>query len=105
MMKRLKLIDLIDSGVIETPLKIHGNFKGKHFNAEIDKDGFVLLNGKRYTSLSLAAGAVRAEISGKPADGMPYRRANGWTFWKMKTPEGMRALDHLRQDVTDASRN
>lgn len=97
-MKRIKLVDLIDEGFIKPPFSIHVNFKGKNFAATIDKDGFVLLNDKRYTSLSVAGGVVRASLSGKPKDGLPYRRVNGWTFWRYKDPSGQpQKLDEIRK--------
>lgn len=80
--KRITLENLIEAGIILPPFPIHVNFKGKNFTAKIDKDGFVLLEGKRYTSLSIAGGIVRALVSGKPNDGLPYRRVNGWSFWR-----------------------
>lgn len=96
--KRIKLADLIEAGIITPPFPIHVNFKGKDFAAEIDPDGFVLMNGKRHTSLSIAGGIVRATVSGKPDDGLPYRRVNGWTFWRYIDAGGqVKPLDVLRK--------
>ena len=96
--KRIKLIDLIEAGLIKPPFSIHANFKRKDFSAEIDKDGFVLLDDRRYTSLSIAGGMVRASLSGKPSDGLPYRRVNGWDFWKFKDSNGhMISINELRK--------
>ncbi len=96
--KRIKLADLIEAGIIKPPFPIHVNFKGKNFSAEIDKDGFVLMDDKRHTSLSIAGGIVRATVSGKPDDGLPYRRANGWTFWRFTDADGQtRPIDELRK--------
>lgn len=97
MSKRLKLSDIIACGLITTPFKIHARFKGHNFIAKIDKDGFIVLEGKRYTSLSLAAGTIRAKISGKPKDGSPYRRANGWIFWKYTEGKKTYSINHLRE--------
>ena len=88
MVNRPKLKDLIKRKVITPPFKIYAKFKGQEFMAEIDKDGFVILNGTRYTSLSIAAGIVKANISGKPKNGCDYRNANGWTFWCYFDSEG-----------------
>ncbi|MCO7727384.1 hypothetical protein CN884_19320 [Ochrobactrum sp. 30A/1000/2015] len=88
MSKRTNLRDLINAGIIDLPFHIHVCFKGNNFSAEIDKDGFVILEGRRYTSLSVAGGIVRAMISGKPADGMAYRRVNGWSFWEFRDTKG-----------------
>lgn len=96
--RRIKLSDLIEAGIIKPPFPIHARFKGKDFKAKIDKDGFVLLAGKRHTSLSVAGGIVRAAVSGKPADGLPYRRVNGWVFWKFKDTDGQaKPVNELRK--------
>lgn len=96
--KRIKLSDLIEAGFIKPPFPIFVRYKGVGFKAKIDQDGFVFLNGKRYTSLSISGGIVRATVSGKPADGLPYRRVNGWTFWKCKDSSGqIKPLNELRK--------
>jgi len=98
MSKRITLNELIEVGIITPPFKIHASYKGHDFTAEIDHDGFILLEGKRHTSLSLAAGWIRARISGKPADGLNYRRTNGWTFWKYNDGNGKRIpINSLRK--------
>ena len=98
MSRRVKLENLIEAGIIKPDFPIHANFKGRNFSAEIDRDGFVLLEGKRRTSLSVAGGIVRAMVSGKPDDGLPYRRVNGWTFWRYTNAKGeSRRMDELRK--------
>ena len=98
MTKRVTLEDLINANIIKAQFSVHVNFKGYSFSAEIDKDGFVLLEGKRYTSLSMAGGIVRAKISGKPKDGLPYHRVNGWTFWHYTDDSGKsKKVDELRK--------
>ena len=98
MTERIKLSDLIETGVITPPFAIHVCFKGKTFKAKIDKDGFIILDGHRHTSLSVAGGIVRAAVSGKPADGLRYRRVNGWSFWKYKDANGKaKSIDELRK--------
>ena len=44
--KRIELEDLIEAGVIKPKSPIHAKFKGQSFFAEIDGDGFVLLEGR-----------------------------------------------------------
>lgn len=96
--KRVKLADLIEAGIIETPFSIHVNFKNRSFSAEVDSDGFVLMDGKRHTSLSIAGGVVRAIVSGTPNDGLAYRRVNGWIFWRYTDENGqVRPMDVLRK--------
>lgn len=98
MSKRVTLENLFEAGIVKAPLSIHVHFKGQKFSAEIDKDGFVLFDGKRHTSLSIAGGIVRAKVSGKPDDGLPYRRVNGWTFWRYIDDKGeIKKMDELRK--------
>ena len=98
MPRRITLQNLIDTHVIEVPFRIFGTFKGENFSAEIDKDGFILFEGKRYTSLSVTAGIIRAKLSGKPKDGLAYRRANGWIFWHYIDKHGnKKKVDELRK--------
>ena len=41
---------------------------------------------------------VRATVSGRPDDGLAYRRVNGWTFWRYTDAKGQsRRMDVLRQ--------
>ena len=95
---RVILENLIAKNIIEVPFKIFAKFKGKNFSAEIDKDGFIIFEGKRYTSLSVAAGIICAKLSGEPKDGLPYRRINGWTFWRYIDSDGNRKkVDELRK--------
>lgn len=86
--KRVSLEDLIEAKIIKPPFPIWVKYKGQKFDAEIDQHGFVQMEGKPYTSLSLAGGIVRAKISGKPSDGLAYRRVNGWTFWSYTNCKG-----------------
>lgn len=97
MKKRISLTDLIEKNIIKPNHKIYSKFKGNEFIAKIDKEGFVILDGKRYTSLSIAAGNIKSKINGKPKDGRPYIRVNGWSFWKYKNGSKIEPMDNLRQ--------
>lgn len=103
MTKRVTLEHLLKAKIIKAPFSIHVRFKGQDFSAQIDGDGFVLLEGKRHTSLSIAGGIVRAKISGKPEDGLAYRRVNGWTFWHYIDDNGIsKKMDHLRKMYSES---
>ena len=96
--KQIRLENLIDAGIIKPEFRIHVSFRGRNFFADVDGDGFVLLEGRRHTSLSMAGGIVRAMVSGPPQDGKPYRRVNGWDFWSYTDDEGKsHKMDELRQ--------
>ena len=90
--------DLIKAGVIKTPFHLEADYKGKKFTATVQADGSVLFDGKKYSSLSTAAGMARATVR-KPPPGRTYPQTNGWTFWKFRKPgnEELVAIDVLRK--------
>jgi hypothetical protein len=57
------------------------------FNRETQE---ILWNGKKYTSVSTAANAVKKSISGKDMS------TNGWVFWKYKDAENENFIEDLR---------
>lgn len=96
--KRIQLSNLIEAQIISPPFSIWVEYKGQKFDAEIDQHGLVYMDGKPYTSLSVAGGTARAIVSGKPADGLSYRRVNGWIFWSYTDDQGNNhKLDRLRK--------
>jgi len=102
MSRRITLFSLIEKSVICPPTKIFAQYKKQNYEGTIDSDGFVLVNGKRYTSLSVAAGAIKASVIGLPSDGLRYRRANGWTFWKIIDAEGnMSPINDYRRELLE----
>jgi predicted type IV restriction endonuclease len=76
--------DLIDANIINTPFAIEVKFKKQDFSASIQTDGSILFQGKRYESLSVAAGMARNIASGPPPGGRKHWQTNGWTFWKYR---------------------
>lgn len=81
-----KLSDLIQAGLIQTPLHLERDYKGVHLEAEIQADGAVTVTGESYDSLSTAGGMARRSVIGAPP-GRPYPQTNGWTFWKYRDQE------------------
>ena len=69
------------------PLKLRARFKGQTISARVRRTGHVRLNGKDYTSPSLAAAAA-----------CKRKTCNGWTFWQYERAPGKWALlDQLRK--------
>lgn len=98
------LNNLIAVGLIQPPLEIERDYKGKHLVAVIRQDGKVEFAGKAYDSLSTAGGMARKSVIGSPP-GRPYPQTNGWTFWKYRdaaTGE-LRKLDFLRKQYAAAT--
>lgn len=72
---------------IDGPLKLRRRFKGRMLKARVRRDGMVRLNGKTYTSPSLAAAAACGR-----------RTCNGWKFWTYERAPGLWApLNALRR--------
>ncbi len=94
----VSVIDLIQANLIEPPLKLEKEYKGRHLEAEVQQDGTIVFDGEAYRSLSLAASYARKSIIGVP-EGRKYPQTNGWVFWKYHDPgTGKRdEIDVLRQ--------
>jgi hypothetical protein len=94
----VQVIDLIQANLIEPPVKLEKEYKGRHLEAEIQPDGTIVFDGETYNSLSLAASFARKSIIGAP-EGRKYPQTNGWVFWKYRDRETGRLeeIDVLRQ--------
>jgi Restriction Enzyme Adenine Methylase Associated/Type I restriction enzyme R protein N terminus (HSDR_N) len=102
----VKLSDLIEARVIQTPLHLEREYKGVHLKAVIQNDGTVTFNGETYDSLSMAGGMARKFVIGAPP-GQLYPQTNGWIFWKFQGPETGKLLeiDVLRQKYLKRSQH
>jgi hypothetical protein len=94
----VQVVDLIRAGLVQPPLKLVKEYKGRHLEAEIQQDGTIVFDGETYKSLSLAASYARKSIIGAP-EGRKYPQTNGWVFWKYADSETERfeEIDVLRQ--------
>jgi hypothetical protein len=94
----VQVIDLIRANLIEPPLKLEKDYKGRRLEAEVQQDGTIVFDGETYKSLSLAAAFARKSIIGAP-EGRKYPQTNGWVFWKYHDRETGRLeeIDALRQ--------
>lgn len=94
----VSVLDLIQAGLLRPPVSLECHYKGRDLHAEIQPDGSVLFEGKKYHSLSTAAGMARATIIGhKPGRNFP--QTNGWTFWKCRGSSGsLVEVDSARQE-------
>lgn len=92
------IAELIQAGLIRTPLRIEREYKGAHLTAVVKPDGKIEFDGEVYDSLSTAAGMARKSAVGAPS-GHAFPQTNGWTFWMCASPDGVPCeLDRLRQD-------
>ena len=72
---------------ITRPMKLKATFKGNNIVAQVRRDGIIRLEGKKFTSPSLAAAAA-----------CKRKTCNGWTFWKYeRAPGDWVKLDNLRK--------
>lgn len=88
---------LIEEGLVETPLELTRRYKGRELSARIETGGRVWCLGETYDSVSLAAAMARRSVIGSPP-GRKHPPTNGWTFWRFKDTDGQfRELTVLRQ--------
>ena len=77
----VKVVDLIQVGIITPPFKVEKTYKGVFLSAIIEKGGRVIFKEKIYNSLSVAGGMARNDVIGPPLN-RPHHPTNGWLFWK-----------------------
>lgn len=93
----VRLKDLIDAGLVESPLVLQKLYKGVLLEAVVGPDGLVEFDGQSYESLSAAAGMARKSIVGAPP-GRQYPATNGWEFWRCQDGAGEScSVGRLRQ--------
>ena len=91
------MTDLFASGSLKPPVDLQKTYRGNLLTGRIESDGQVTFGGKRYESLSTAAGQARKTVMGSP-DGRRYPQTNGWTFWQFQDIDGSwQQLDTLRR--------
>jgi hypothetical protein len=72
---------------IKAPMQLRARFKGQTIEARVRRTGHVRLDGKEYTSPSLAAAAACKRPT-----------CNGWTFWRYeRAPGDWVLLNELRK--------
>ena len=89
----VNLMDLIQAGLLETPIELERKYRKTHLKASIQADGKVIFDGESYNSLSTSASMARKSVIGTP------KHTNGWTFWQYQDPQTKRLkeIDTLRQ--------
>jgi hypothetical protein len=95
----VQVIDLIRADLIQPPLRLEKEYKGRHLEAVIQQDGTILFDGQTYENPSPAAGFARKSIIGGPTGSKGYPSTNGWRFWKYHDPQTGRLeeINVLRQ--------
>lgn len=84
---RASFADLLNAGLLRAPCRLYANHRRREVEAEVQPDGAIVFEGRRFTSPSLAgAAAVR-----RPT-------CNGWTFWRYRDPSDgeLHSIDELR---------
>jgi hypothetical protein len=102
--RTITLGDLISAGLVSPPLDLGRTYRGAHVSARVEADGRVSFQGRRFDSLSAAAGAARVSVAG-PFPGRAYPQTNGWTFWLFRDADGrLKELDLLRRRLHTSTR-
>ena len=94
----VKLTDLIQAGLLKTPIELKRRYKKTNLKANIQADGKVIFDGESYDSLSTAAGMARKSVIGA-TPGRKYPQTNGWTFWQYHDQQigHLEEIDTIRQ--------
>ena len=100
--RHVTLTDLIAESLIRPPMELAKLYRGQNLSARVEADGQVSFRGKRYESLSTAAGVARVSVAG-PFPDREYPQTNGWTFWQFRDEDGSRReLDLLRRRLHES---
>jgi len=95
--RNVTMTDLFADASLQPPVDLQKAYKGVLLTGRIESDGQVSFGGKRYESLSTAAGQARKGVIGTQDD-RPYPQTNGWTFWHFQDKDGSwQELDVLRR--------
>ena len=74
---KIVVTDLIDQGLINTPVTVFGMHSGKRLSARLTPDGTFVHRGNTYSSPSVAAGRVITAELGVSSVGRTYLSING----------------------------
>jgi hypothetical protein len=85
------LSDLIQSGLLSSPIKLFCKYKGRTLEATVLSDGSVEFQGKKFTSCSTAAEYARSTVTGRKM------HTNGWVFWQYLDNGKKRTLVDARE--------
>jgi hypothetical protein len=92
------LEQVIQAGLLRTPLKVFRKYKGKVMQATVQADGSVEFDGQKFASCSSAAEHARSTVTGRKMN------TNGWTFWQYTDENNKkRELVHARECFLNGS--
>ena len=88
------LRQLIDAGMLQTPLALFRKYKGQVLRAMLQSDGTVEFQEERFVTCSGAADKARSTVTGRQMN------TNGWVFWQYEDESGKkRELRHVRAQL------
>jgi hypothetical protein len=76
------LTDVIHAGLLEPPLRLFRQYRGRLMEASVLPDGGVEFGATRYDSCSTAAEVARSTVTGRRMN------TNGWVFWQYLDTNG-----------------
>ncbi|MFO1077113.1 MAG: type I restriction enzyme HsdR N-terminal domain-containing protein [Planctomycetota bacterium] len=92
------LLALIESGVLRPPVTLSRTYKGKNLSGTVLGNGKVRVGSVDHESLSRAAVAVIASMTGKE------QPTNGWDFWRVEHQGSLVPIGNLRALVDGGGR-
>ncbi len=87
---RVSISDLLQAELLRPSSTLFVDYKGSRYESIIREDGAIEFEGNKYSSPSLAGGAVTSKHG--------VHAPNGWRFWQFNDPDGApKQLDELRK--------
>jgi hypothetical protein len=91
-LEKVVLAAVIRQSLLRAPLALTAEYRGQKFDAQLEYDGLVTFDGRRYWAPSQAARKAVAKVSGQRAP------TSGWEFWHYQDAQGERvSLETVRQ--------
>lgn len=78
----VRLAEIVQAGMLNTPLKLFRSYKGTNLKADLTADGTIEFQGELYSRCSAAAEAARMTVTGR------RMTTNGWKFWQYVDADG-----------------
>lgn len=92
---KIKLEELLEAGVIKTPITLHSVVERFPVQATLRQDGRIIYAGETFKTLSAAA---------RKATEGAWIRANGWEFWGVYVSGVLTILSRVRSNYAHSLR-
>jgi len=85
---RGRIADLIRAGLINPPVDVERDNKGRRLVSRIEHDGNVSFDGRTYQSPATSGGHGQGRRHWNAQERSAAPDTNGWTVWRLRTRDG-----------------